>query len=70
MHGYIHTGSGWKVSRFKPADGIRCQRVPMHLRQELGKERHEENAADDGILSAFTNAARNYCNIGQRRAGS
>ena len=46
--------------RFKPAGGIRCQRVPMHLRQELGKEWHEENAAYDGILSAFTNAARNY----------
>ena len=51
--------------RFKPAGGIRCQRVPMHLRQELGKERHEENSANDGILSAFTNVARNYNNITQ-----
>ena len=45
---------------FQASSGIRCQRVPMHLRQELGKEWHEENAAYDGILSAFTNAARNY----------
>ena len=50
---------------FQASSGIRCQRVPMHLRQELGKERHEENSANDGILSAFTNVARNYNNITQ-----